>query len=147
MAEDDFETPVAERKDQRKAKSSLVGSLLQKDGPLNHKFDDLKTGIRAASPDIPKRCRRRHGRPAGGRVHFEQLRIDALPEYGRVSEYAKALGIRDASLLQWVELKQNPLPCVEDRNTGYKVFRKDIVVAWLESTGRYKAKPEYDEKE
>ncbi len=147
--EEDFDdAPVIDKQKLKTEKTSLIGSLLSKNNKINSTFDELKIQIKTPSKTrIPKMPKRRHGRPAGGKVHFEQMRIDAMPDYGRVSEFARCLGIRDASLLQWVDLKDNPLPYVNDENTGNKIFRKDIVISWLESTGRYKRKPEYAEKE
>jgi hypothetical protein len=147
--EEDFDDePVIDKRQLKQEKTSLIGSLLSKNSKINNTFDELKTQIKIPSKTrIPKMVKRRHGRPSGGKVHFEQIRIDALPEYGRVSEFARCLGIRDASLLQWVDLKDNPLPYVNDENTGNKIFRKDIVISWLESTGRYRRKPEYADKE
>ena len=146
--DDDFVATSTERKRQGRAeKTSLISSILSKNGKINGKFDELKETIKhPVKSHVPKMPKRRHGRPAGGKLRLEQVRIDALPEYGRICEFARCLGIRDASLLQWVDLKKNPLPYVNDEETGNKIFRKDLVIQWLESTGRYKRKPEYSKE-
>ena len=92
------------------------------------------------SKNIPEKFRQ-CGRPYGGRAVFRQQRIDALPEVGLASDVANALGIKRASVQQWWERKVNPLPFANQN--GLRLFRRDVVIAWLIATRRYKPKPEY----
>ena len=99
----------------------------------------MKRGIVKESKRKPQRQPRRPGRPIGGRTTFAKMVIDALPDIGRASDVARALGVERASVQQWWEQKDNPLPFFVN-HTGRRFFRRDEVVAWLAATGRYKAR-------
>jgi hypothetical protein len=69
-------------------------------------------------PQWPKRCA---GRPPGGRATFGAKQI-----------------IARMSLRQWCKRKTNPLPCaVQD---GRQLFTRDVLIKWLQATGRYPTK-------
>ncbi len=124
----------------RKAKirSKIIESILSSDAKLNAAFDRMVIGDLVAEE---KRSRlqnrgRRHGRPHGGKIVFDVERIKALPMIGCSALFARTLGVRLASVQQWCNLEKCPLPSVS--KDGSKILRKDIVVAWLIKTGRYK---------
>lgn len=107
----------------------------------NKQMERMVRAIVAESERGDGECRK-HGRPRCGRAIFQQVRIDALPESGRQSDVAHALGIRLASVQQWCLLKVNSLPYTLD-DSGRKMLSKEDVVEWLIATRRYKPKREY----
>lgn len=86
-------------------------------------------------PEAPAAPKRGRGRPSGGKATFSQERIKLLPEVGTASEVAAALGVQRMSVRQWCKRKSNPLPSVV--HEGKNLFRRDVVIRWLESTCRY----------
>lgn len=129
----------------RRLKEVTIRRLLSKNSKINEEFDKFQRNQVVESDEYRTAFDRRvrpSGRPYGGKVRFEQKRIDNLPEIGCAADIARSLGIRRASLQQWTALKENPLPFVKDDDR--MVFRKDVLVNWLVSTGRFKRKPEYE---
>ncbi len=109
------------------------------DKAMSETFDRLSDGIKQPVERKPLRHKqRRRGRPAKGRVVFEQARIDHLPELAHSSEVARVLDIRHTSLQQWCDKPVDALPFVT--RAGHKWFRKDVLVKWLIATKRLKAK-------
>lgn len=79
------------------------------------------------------------GRPkgGGGRVMFTQVQIDALPESGSVRAIARALGIRQTSIQQWIHEARERLRAKQQENGRY-VIQKEKLVNWLIKTKRFK---------
>ena len=99
------------------------------------KLKDMSKGIVTEAPLSSGTCRK-HGRPKRGRAVFTLAQIESLPESGRQSDVARALGIRLASVQQWCELKKNPLPF--EMENGRRILYRELVIQWLEATRRYR---------
>lgn len=102
---------------------------------MNAKFDRALKKIKKEPREKPVKLQRKPGRPKAGRAVFAQAHIDALPLYGSVSEVSRALQIKHTSLQQWCTHGNNPLKFVPQG--GHKLFRKDVLIAWLKATRRF----------
>lgn len=111
---------------------------------VNAKFDRALKQIKPEIKAKPVKLKRKPGRPKAGRAVFAQAHIDALPQFGSVSQVSRALQIKHTSLQQWTTHGKNPLTFVNQ--SGHKLFRKDVLVAWLEATRRYNIQEEKPEK-
>ncbi len=109
--------------------------VTQDDKSVNKKFDALLKKATAPRVKDKNPKKRRRGRPDHGRIVFRQKCIDALPNIAHLSEVARCLGIKHGSLQQWIK-EDHPLPFLEEN--GRKLFRKDVLVAWLKATKRLK---------
>lgn len=107
-----------------------------RDKNLNAKFDRAIKRIKK-SPRLKDKVKleRRQGRPKAGRAIFTQAHVDALPDYSTVLDVSRALQVKHTSIQQWCVHGDNPLRY--GMVAGHKVFRKDVLITWLEATGRY----------
>ncbi len=109
-------------------------------GRVNAKFDRALKKIKKEPKVKTVKLERKQGRPKAGRAVFTQAQIDALPEYGSVSEVSRALAIKHTSLQQWCDRGKNRLTFVHQGK--HKLFRKDVLIAWLTATRRFNVKEE-----
>lgn len=84
---------------------------------------------------------RDRGRPHGGSVKVTAKRLAAMPDFASVTGTAKALGVAQRTVRQWVLRKTNPLPMRTERTRvknqyGLTIIYRDELIAWLEQTKR-----------
>ncbi len=125
-------------------RTKIIQNMLATDPEINRVFDQMAANDLATKKKASRihNRPRRHGRPKGGKIVFDQYRIDALPPIGCLSDVARILGVKPASVQQWCALRDDPLPCVKAENRT--VMRKDMVIAWLIRTERYKPKENHE---
>ncbi len=139
---DDDQKKTRYRSKTRDMKEKIIENILEADPKLNAQFDRMVVNnlVQEEKGSRLQNRKRRHGRPDGGKITFDMARIEALPLIGNSAKIARTLGVKLASVQQWCALKENPLPSITKE--GHKLLRKDILVAWLIKTGRYKARKE-----
>lgn len=124
------------------APTSVGRQKLMDDKALNRQLDRVSESLELNVPRQVKSLKapkRKVGRPRNGRVVFDQVRIDQIPDIGYCSDVAKALGVKRISVQKWCDLKRDALPMVEDN--GHYVLRRDVVIKWLIKTRRFAPKP------